>query len=406
MKLEKLCRYSLFLISSSIQLAVLVGLGFNRDLLRISDQWFSDVTVLFVVSVVLTVFIYVLADRYLIFLVISKTLVVNLILLALNRGSVLSYFLFSSIFLDVGFIFSLPVSVYLSLGILVINSLFYGFYPFLGIYLGRYRIIHLVIFSVLSLGFGITGIIIKLLLVSLGNERRYMETLNSAVIQLTHANTGFLKYASDVKQKTTIEERKRITRELHDIVGQTFTNIISMMDAVIRRPIDNVNELKKLHQWIRDHAQSGLQRTRFVLYQLRSLGSYEITGVKAIYNLIETFRKATQVRVNVEWGNIPWEFSHEINIAVYYIIQEAMINALRHGKATEINIYFWENDGILHIVIQDNGRGSVQAKKGIGQQGMEERVANLGGGISFENTQLGYKVLVWIPTRKNRVVNR
>jgi len=221
--------------------------------------------------------------------------------------------------------------------------------------------------------------------------------LEASIEKLTEANSDFLNYANNAANDSTLRERKRITRELHDVVGQTFTNVISMIDALLRHPRRDADSLTRLLRWIRTHTQKGLQETRSVLYELRSIKDRKVTGLKAIKRLAETFEESTGVRVRIEWGNAPWEFDERTEAAMYRVIEEALTNAFRHGRASEISIYFWKNEDGMTIVIQDNGSGTVTAKKGIGQVGMEERIRGLGGTLFSGNVTGGYQVRANIP---------
>ncbi len=228
-------------------------------------------------------------------------------------------------------------------------------------------------------------------------QSEHIVRLESSLEKLTAANSEFLRYADNAATDSTLRERKRITRELHDVVGQTFTNVISMIDALLRHSRRDVDSLTRLLRWIRDHTQKGLQETRSVLYELRSIKDRNVTGLKAIKRLAETFEASTGVRVRIEWGNAPWEFDERTDTAIYRVIQEALTNAFRHGRASEISIYFWKHEDGMTIIIQDNGSGTVTAKKGIGQVGMEERISSLGGTLFSGNVTGGYQVRAHIP---------
>lgn len=241
------------------------------------------------------------------------------------------------------------------------------------------------------------GVAVRRLIEQLEAKDRQVQTLNDAVLQLTTANSGFLRYASVAQKESAQEERKRITRDLHDIIGQSLTDIISMMNAVIRHPVESGVEIEKLHRWVRNHAQECLRETRGVLYRLRAMREGELNANEAIRNLVETFERSTNVRVTVEWANSPVDYGGRVNVVLYRAIQEALVNAFRHGRATAVRIYFWLSEEDLRVTIEDNGRGSADAKMGIGQLGMQERVGAIGGSVSFGNTVEGYGVTVRIP---------
>jgi two-component system sensor histidine kinase DegS len=87
---------------------------------------------------------------------------------------------------------------------------------------------------------------------------------------------------------------------------------------------------------------------------------------------------------------------------MYRIVQEALINAFKHGKATRVDIHFWMQDSFVNLTIEDNGTGAVNAKMGLGQLGMQERLSKLGGEVSFTSLPSGYSVLAVIPTNAIR----
>lgn len=241
------------------------------------------------------------------------------------------------------------------------------------------------------------AILLRTLSDQLATSREHSRTLDDAVIQLTSANSGFLRYASNAERESAQEERRHITRELHDIVGQTLTDVISMMDASIRNPMDTADQQKRLHQWVRDQSQRCLRETREVLYRLRSMPDAPLSGTAAIKNLVDTFIASTGVDVRLEWSNTPVDLGPQLNAVYYRVVQEALVNAFRHGRATEVLVDFWLENRLINVVVEDNGRGSVDAKKGIGQAGMEERVRNLRGWITFRSTATGYQVHACCP---------
>jgi signal transduction histidine kinase len=249
----------------------------------------------------------------------------------------------------------------------------------------------------------VCSILIKYLSAKMVENQGIIRSQHSAIVDLTKANLNFLNYASLIKQQTLTHERQKLTGELHDIVGHPLTNIISMMDAVIRNPLGNPCEQENLNRWIRDQAQGCLKNTRVTLYNLRNLDKDELKGVDGLNNLFKTFSFATKVKVNCEWGNLIWNLPYEIEQVIYKTTEEALINAFKHGRAKEINVMFWHTGTAITIVIRDDGIGSQTYKTGIGQETMKERIEDLGGNISFSNYEYGYVVSINIPY-KNRTI--
>ena len=148
-----------------------------------------------------------------------------------------------------------------------------------------------------------------------------------------------------------------------------------------------------------DQARTGLEETRQSLRRLRSLGTEKHISIDAIQQLVKTFEKVTGVQIVVDYGNLPKNISNEIDSVIYHTVQEGVINAFRHGKATQVKIYFWLDETQVNIYISDNGNGSTAIKDGIGLSGMKERISHLGGQFSAQNFSNGFKISVSIPRR-------
>lgn len=226
------------------------------------------------------------------------------------------------------------------------------------------------------------------------NDNNKLET---SVRQLTAASTSFLEYANSVEEKTSLEERKRITRDLHDLVGQTNTNIIAMMTAVLRKPLETEEERMKMYQWILDISQKCLKESRQVLRDIRNLPENKLKGIPRFNELLETFRISTGMKITVEWTNLPHAVPNALEEVLYSILQESLTNSFHHGQATEIKIIFQRENGRIHCNITDNGLEKEYKSKGIGQAGLEERINAVGGEISFHPGKMGYNVRATLP---------
>ena len=222
---------------------------------------------------------------------------------------------------------------------------------------------------------------------------------STSIDNLLNANLDFQTYAAEIGEKSTIEERKRLTREVHDIVGYTLINIRMMMEAAIElSPAEN-ERLRDLLNRARDQVMSGLLETRRALRNFRAIDSAVAEGANRIQRFVKSFSQATGIAVEVSYGNIPRSFGSEIDGAVVRIIQESMTNAFRHGKATEIQIGLWVDEGRLLVKIADNGIGAEEIKPGIGLSGMGERVDSLHGSLSARSGEHCFTVNAIIPLK-------
>lgn len=228
-------------------------------------------------------------------------------------------------------------------------------------------------------------------------QHEEMERIDRTVRELSEANLDFQELATRVQRETEEQERKRIAREIHDIVGYTLTNIQMMMEAatdLVRRRDAGLHDLLLKS---RDQAQRGLMETRRAMRNLRAVAASPASGMKRVAEAARLFEKATRVRVKLNPGNAPASFGPRIDDVIYRMIQECFTNSLRHGKATEITVNFWCVPGAVRISVADNGAGSGEIVPGVGLAGMTERIGTIGGTMKAGSTPFGFLVFTEIP---------
>lgn len=309
--------------------------------------------------------------------------------------------LYLTLIADVNFFFRRPSNIILScLGVMVAIGIQYYYWhplvepslPFLLATLPQ-----LLLLMIVGMMASLLRSLSDALQAEIGIERR----LRESVLNLTEANKGFLRYAHEAEVRAGREERMRITRDLHDVVGRSFTNIIMMLRAAGRNDSSENDETKRMHAWISETCSKGLDEVRDILYKLRQDDSKQGDFQRLIEDLAEAFARASDVHIDISWGNLPRFLPANICSILYGTIQEAMTNSFRHGRADWIGIYFWLTHGTLRLVAEDNGSGAEDAAAGIGQQGMLERIGSLGGTLRFANYEGGYRVSAELPLGGN-----
>lgn len=225
------------------------------------------------------------------------------------------------------------------------------------------------------------------------------DRLDKAVSQLINANMGFQEYAITASEQSADHERKRISRDIHDTAVHILVNIIMLAESAIDLIQTNEQKLVEVLQQLIAQAKEGVRDTRQALRELRAIEESSPKGLKAIYQLVKVFEEATGVQVNIDFGNVPWELDEEVEQVVYRMIQEGLTNAFRHGKATLIQVRLWIFQVELIVRIHDNGQGTPEIKKGIGLQGMEERLKKIHGRLEAKSVIDGFVVTAWIPLK-------
>jgi signal transduction histidine kinase len=227
-------------------------------------------------------------------------------------------------------------------------------------------------------------------------QREKVASLNLSVSSLLKANLDFQNYALEAGERSTIAERKRLSRDIHDIVGYTLINLKMMLEAAIDRASVENQPLRKLLATACDQAQAGLSETRHVLRTLRDMDDPRHVGVAGIHRIINSFSRATGIEVETNYGNIPRTLG-QLDLVISHIVQEGMTNAIRHGGATRIQIGFWIVRDRLHLKVSDNGVGAAEVKPGIGLSGMRERLELIGGELAVQSTEYGFSLIAEMP---------
>ena len=240
-------------------------------------------------------------------------------------------------------------------------------------------------------------------------RRNYEHKINrhnqEVMLQLSEFNQRLQAHAQEVSEVTAVQERNRISREMHDANGYAFTNIIALMDATISSRGSNWIEVEEHLQLARTQAYDGLMESRQTLRALRNNFTYHSQNLSNnIYTITWIFRECTSIVIDVNYGNIRISYGQFIDKIILRIIQEALTNAVRHGHADFVSIQIWSDPYVFRLYVLDNGRGTEQVVKDIGLLGMEERVAPYGGTVEVSSpVDGGFKLSVTIPLNSQEI---
>ncbi len=225
-----------------------------------------------------------------------------------------------------------------------------------------------------------------------------IEQMENTIKRLTLANIGFQDYTRYIEEQSRAKERNRITRELHDVVGYTLTNIAMMMEEGI--DVYKQKDMQKLLSLVvetRDQARNGHSEIREALKKLRTIEAAENHFLKSIDKMIKTFTYATKLDVSVEYTNFPPKIDHGIGSCILRLIQEGMTNAVRHGKASFARVVLGRDREDLVVSVSDDGVGCIDLQEGLGITGMRERLRFYGGSITFSNNSDGFQFIARLP---------
>lgn len=196
------------------------------------------------------------------------------------------------------------------------------------------------------------------------------------------------------------EERKSISRELHDEVAQNLSALQLGMQALFRRLPEGVRgsiepealELGRL-------AEETLKSTRNLSLILRPSMLDDLGLVPALRWLAREWKRRSNVAIEVEASQELDGLSEATRLCVFRVAQEAVNNAILHGEAKHVKIRANQGEQGLLVSIQDDGRSfDTEKDKGMGILGMTERVEKLGGKLSIASKPgVGTVVMAELP---------
>lgn len=239
-------------------------------------------------------------------------------------------------------------------------------------------------------------------------RERLVETSKTLALQtrsvenLVAANRSFLEHLENVKDRSAQEERFRITRELHDTIGYSMTNLSMMMNASRHLLREDPEKLLDFCNKSKELASSTLRETRQILYELRAIereASHDPTDF--FVRLCREFGDATGVETECHVGNLPHKMDERVFSTLFRTVQVGFINSLRHGRATHIRLAFWLSSGELRMTVWNNMEVDVEdtttLTTGIGLNGVLERLESVGGRLKIGAVVDGFELEVEIP---------
>ncbi len=193
------------------------------------------------------------------------------------------------------------------------------------------------------------------------------------------------------------KERLRIANDLHDDLGSHMATIkmyfSSFKDQDSKNLFDKTNTLiEEAYQKIRNIAHT------------KNSGVLAKQGLlKAVKDLTRNISKSEQVNVKVYDNGLDQRLENSLELTLFRIIQELIANVIKHANATEVDIHLSEDDNMLNIMIEDNGKGfdasQITTKnKGMGLSSIDRRVEDLDGKMIIESQpNTGTSVIIELP---------
>ncbi|HEF7299061.1 TPA: hybrid sensor histidine kinase/response regulator transcription factor [Bacillus cereus] len=186
------------------------------------------------------------------------------------------------------------------------------------------------------------------------------------------------QYVSQVERITLLEERDRLSKDLHDTMGHSYTSIIMGMET-LRMELKSKEGEQQLDSLLQ-LARNSMEEVRLYLHQL-DLSQESLPLATTLQQLTEEFKKHAKVNVRTRIIGEEYIVSKQSKMILYRSLQESLTNAVRHGHSTEIIVSLHFEPQQIRLDVQDNGCGVEEWKDGFGLTAMKERVSQSQGRV-------------------------
>ncbi|AIQ68027.1 hybrid sensor histidine kinase/response regulator transcription factor [Paenibacillus graminis] len=184
-----------------------------------------------------------------------------------------------------------------------------------------------------------------------------------------------------IEELTLLEERSRMSHELHDTIGHSLTSLIvgveSLRSSVPHSQIEKIDSLVGI-------AQHSMDDIRKHLHQLSQVPlSHSLS--ESLRQLTEEFMKSTGTTVKFRMIGSETLVMQKINFCLHRCLQESLTNAVRYGQASMISVQLLFDSQQIRLQIEDNGIGMEETQFGFELNGMKERIELLHGTLSMHS---------------------
>lgn len=182
-----------------------------------------------------------------------------------------------------------------------------------------------------------------------------------------------------------MEERNRISRDMHDGIGHLLSRALLQLGAVVAKNPAEKENIQPVIQTV-DEAMVTLRKS------LHNMKEETLDLQAAVGDILAKF---TYCPVQLNY-TIHSPFQLDAHYSLLAILQEALTNIEKHSNATQVHVRFLEMKERIFLLIADNGKGAQVGKYGIGLASMKERTESLGGQFNL-STEDGFAIQIIIP---------
>lgn len=200
------------------------------------------------------------------------------------------------------------------------------------------------------------------------------------------------------------EERRRISRELHDRVLQLLTTIQLRSELCLNELLNKPERLERELKTIAEASHKAATEIRSLLLEKQVVHLVAGTLERRLKDEMDIFRARTGLKLDFQCAIDAHDLPYEVEQELYFALREGIINAIRHSRATALHLSLRQDQTRCCADLRDNGVGfdksSVAGGGGFGLKGMRERIEKVGGHLAIETAPgKGTRIAIAVPLR-------
>lgn len=248
-------------------------------------------------------------------------------------------------------------------------------------------------------------LIVVALLAALRYTQDQVQTMDEQVYALSKSNVDLESekkqtqvHVEQLRELFTLEERNRISRDLHDSIGHSLSAIRIQLEAIAQIAPQDGEKAAGMARRLAGFTEEGLQKLRIVLHQMKPAQYSDQALLLRLTEIGEDFSAMSGMTIRITSSAFRYTAPPAHDQLIQLALQEFLSNAHRHGNATQVNVHLHYTKEGLTLTMKDNGKGTAHISKNIGLTGAEERAQKEGGHVHITSAPgAGFMTQIKLP---------
>ncbi len=201
------------------------------------------------------------------------------------------------------------------------------------------------------------------------------------------------------------EERRRLSRQIHDGPAQALSNFILQTEIAMRLFETDPDKAREELASLKDSASATFGKVRDFIFDLRPMMLDDLGLAPTVRRYSEAFEEKSGLDINCVITGTERRIASTREVLVFRAVQEFLANVREHAQATQVKIMLDMDDHQVRAVVEDNGKGLDKASlnreddlRPGGLKRLRDRVEQLGGSLDSDSSESGTRTILVLPT--------